>query len=335
MNAAVESRELITLDGLGVPLRGTYHKPQDALGIPDRNRIGVVFLNSLFLPRTAAGDSAVYWAEAFAALGYPSFRLDLPGLGDTDAPLNTALQDFINAGGYESIASAKVKELVERFGLTGVVIIGHCAGAISAVYAAAVATECKGLVLMDPYFFLPQRMRQSRVWKRLGRWAAGNSFGAALSNIYDWLKDVRLALRGKRPPENANACLLRRWEEVASRGLPILLLKAPGRKTPGMKPRVGEFDYLEYIQRLAYGKTEVVIQLIEGTDHSFANRVGRAAVRQHIENWLTTYFPIASIEDSTPNAYHSQASKSSIVDENRAPRLLGRDPLENLKFIRI
>ena len=70
----IESRELITLDGLGVLLRGTYHKPQDKLSrsrqdIRDRNRIGVVFLNSLFLPRTATGDSAVYWAEALCSAG--------------------------------------------------------------------------------------------------------------------------------------------------------------------------------------------------------------------------------------------------------------------------
>ena len=33
--------------------------------------------------------------------------------------------------------AANVKELVEGMGLSGVVIIGHCAGAASALYAAA------------------------------------------------------------------------------------------------------------------------------------------------------------------------------------------------------
>jgi pimeloyl-ACP methyl ester carboxylesterase len=322
----IESRELITLDGLGVLLRGTYHKPQDKLSrswqdIRDRNGIGVVFLNSLFLPRTATGDSAVYWAEAFAALGYPSFRLDLPGLGDTDAPLNTALLDFINAGGYESIAAAKVGELVERFGLSGVVIVGHCAGAISALYAAAASKKCKGVVLMDPYFHLPQQLKESKAWKRLVRWGAQSRFGAVLSNIYDRLKRIRLSLRGNTLPENANVGLLRRWEEVAAKGLPILLFKAPGRKTAGMKPREGEFDYLEYILGLARGKTDVTVQLIEGTDHSFANRVGRAALRQHMQHWLSACFPISGIEDFAPSAYDSTAIENEVVYENHAPCL--------------
>ncbi len=97
MNQAIEGRELITLDGRGVLLRGTFHRPRGSSsdsepGASTRNRIGIVFLNSLSLPRAATGDSAVYWAESFADCGYPSFRLDLPGLGDTagDIPLGVA-----------------------------------------------------------------------------------------------------------------------------------------------------------------------------------------------------------------------------------------------------
>ena len=66
---------------------------------------------------------------------------------------------------------------------------------------------------------------------------------------------------------------------MATTGMPILILKAPGLKAVGKKPRVGQFDYLKYVTKLAGSKSQVTIELIEGTDHSFANRVGRAAVR--------------------------------------------------------
>jgi pimeloyl-ACP methyl ester carboxylesterase len=305
MNEAIESRELITLNGLGAPLQGTYHRAARLLSASRRepaeeNRVGVLFLNSLFLPRTATGDSAVYWADSFAAVGNPCFRVDLPGLGDSDAPLNTSLLDFINAGGYESIASAIVKELVARFNLSGIVIVGHCAGAITALFAAAANKECKGLIILDPYFFLPPQMKKSQTWKRLVRWASSSRFGGALSNTYDLLKKVRLALHGNQPPSNANFPLLKRWIDVASKGTPILLFKAPGRKSPGMKPRVGEFDYVKYILAKAGRKNQVVVQLIEGTDHSFANRIGRTAVRRHTEQWLSAYFPSIRAEDSAP-----------------------------------
>lgn len=305
MNEAIESRELITLNGLGTPLQGTYHRTPERIVASrresgERDCIGVLFLNSLFLPRTATGDSAVYWAEAFAACGHPSFRMDLPGLGDSDAPLNTALLDFINAGGYEAIASAIVKELVERFSLSGMVIVGHCAGAVSALFAAAASKECKGLVILDPYFYLPQQMKKSRAWKRLVRWASSNRFGGTLSNAYDRLKKARQALRGSSPPGNANFPLLKRWIDVAAKGTPILLFKAPGRKSPGMKPRAGEFDYLAYILAKAGRKSQIDVQLIEGTDHSFANRIGRTTVRQQTERWLGAYFSSGKAEHTAP-----------------------------------
>lgn len=325
MSRVIASRELIALDGGGVIVHGTYHRPDNlrARNVPSlsgQSRVGIVFLNSLFLPRTATGDSAVYWADAFAKCGYPSFRIDLPGMGDSDASLNTALLDFINAGGYESIASAKIKELVERFHLSGVVILGHCAGTVSAIFAAAVGKECRGLLLLDPYFFLPQQLKKTKAWKRLVRWGSESRLGGFLSAAYDRWKTIRLLLRGSVPPANANFPLLKRWKEVAAaRGLPILLFKAPGRKAAGTKPRIGEFDYLQHVVALAGHRGKVSIQLIEETDHSFANRAGRAAVRQHIENWLSIHFPCTPQEHITSDILQPSEGEDRIACESQAP----------------
>ena len=213
-------------------------------GVSTRKPVGLVFLNSLSLPRAATGDSAVYWAESFANYGYPSFRLDLPGLGDTAGNIPTDVLSFINEGGYAPIAAAKMKELVEHFNLSGVVLVGHCAGTVSAIYAAAcMGKECKGLVLLDPYFDMPQAIRP-RVRRGVSDWALRSNQAGYSSNIYHRIRKTGLIFRGSAPPRNANFALLSRWKEVASTGLPVLLLKAPGRKTKGTKPRIGEFDYL-------------------------------------------------------------------------------------------
>jgi pimeloyl-ACP methyl ester carboxylesterase len=305
MDRAIDGRELITLDGLGVLLRGTLHKPRETgcdsePGIEIRNRIGVVFLNSLSLPRTATGDSAVYWAESLAESGYPAFRFDLPGLGDTAGAIPNELLDFINVGGYGPISSAKIEELVERYGLSGVVLVGHCAGTVSAIFAAAGCTaNCKGLILMDPYFHLPQAVR-SKVRRGLSDWALQSNLGRLLSNIYDRVRDILLLFKGNSPPRNANFPLLNRWKQVASTGMPILLLKAPGRKAAGTKPRAGEFDYLQHILRLAGRKSKVTVELIEGTDHSFANRQGRRAVQERCERWLGEHF---STQEQLPRRF--------------------------------
>jgi pimeloyl-ACP methyl ester carboxylesterase len=320
---AIDTRELITLDGLGIPLRGTFHKPRlngisPVESAAKEKRVGVLFLNSLSLPRTATGDSAVYWANAFADDGYPCFRMDLPGLGDSDGEFPGDFLDFVNSGGYAAIASSKIKELVARFNLSSVVIMGHCAGAVSAIHAAASCKECKGLVLLDPYFHLNQAVRP-KVRQELSVWARRSNVGKVLSNVYDRMRDLLLHLKRNALPKNANLPLLSRWKELASSGLPILLLKAPGLKAPGTKPRVGEFDYLKHILDLAGRKSLIVVQLIEGTDHSFANRLGRSAVREHTRNWLDTIFPLAETEKPamTPPGLKASYNEKSTTNQER------------------
>lgn len=303
MLEAIPTRELITLDGIGIPIRGTYHRPSNSpTGLlaysTGQERPGVLFLNSLSLPRAATGDSAVHWADSCAERGYPTFRIDLPGLGDSEGDLCTDLLDFINGGGYTNIAAAKVRELVKREGLSGVIIVGHCAGAVSALYAAAATKECKGLIMMDPYFHLPQMIRP-KLRQKLSDWARSSRVGGLLSDFYDRCRDLVLFVRSGRAPGNANFMLLNCWKQTAATGMPILLLKAPGLKTTGTQARAGQFDYLKYVVGLAGNKSQVTVNLIEGTDHSFANRSGRAAVRQQIGSWLDRYFPLEGMGEST------------------------------------
>src|ERR1700744_4482659 len=132
-----ETRELFELPGDRVLMRGTFHKPVrrnvTQAGNADRTA-GILFLNPMATPRSLTGDAGVYWATAFASLGYPSFRCDLPGSGDSPGEIPIEFLDFINNGGYGGVTAAKIKELTSRFGLSGTVIFGHCASATTAIY---------------------------------------------------------------------------------------------------------------------------------------------------------------------------------------------------------
>jgi hypothetical protein len=55
---------------------------------------------------------------------------------------------------------------------------------------------------------------------------------------------------------------------------------------------VGEFDYLQHALKLAGRKSRVSVRVAEGANHSFANRLGREAVRVHTETWLDEFFPL-------------------------------------------
>lgn len=303
MKETIESHELFVLNDFGGIVRGTYHKtyhessgPQSSL--TEKDPIGVVFLN-----RSGHGDAVVCWADSFAEHGYPSFRLDLPGFGDSEGDTPTEWLEFINSGGYASIISAKIGELTARFNLSGVVIVGHCAGAVSALYTAVASRECRGLVLMDPYFDLPRTVSR-KIRRQLSDWALQSRFGRPLSDIYDLLKKIGLSLRGNMPPKNANLPLIRCWKKLASTGLPMLILKAPGRKNSSTKPRVGEFDYLKYVLELVDGRSQIVVKVAAGANHFFANRPGRAAVLDHTECWLNAYFPLTPCGSSAASMLH-------------------------------
>jgi pimeloyl-ACP methyl ester carboxylesterase len=192
-----------------------------------------------------------------------------------------------------------------------VVIVGHCAGSVTAVFAAAACDECNGLILMDPYFHLPVAKRPE-VREHLSDWVRRSSIGRIFSNIYDRAKVVRLFLRGVTPPGNANIALLGKWKQVAATGLPILMFKAPGIKAAGSKPRLGEFDYIRHVLKLAGRKSRVTVKTVETADHSFANRAGREPVRREIEIWLDTYFPLQGLEAS------AQAASLSTVNYNQS-----------------
>jgi pimeloyl-ACP methyl ester carboxylesterase len=283
MNTAIDGRQAISVTVGGLCLRGTYHTVSSK-STPSGNCVGLLFLNPGFTPRAALGDSAVYWCDSLARLGYPCFRFDLAGLGDSDGEAPPQILDFINKGGYAAAVSALIKALVERYALAGMLLAGHCAGAVTAIFAAPLTKECVGLVLTDPYFFLPQD--RTRFWLELRSWSTWSRIGAMVSSIYYMLRHLRLLIGRNRPPRNANLPLLRCWNQLSSAGLPMLVLKAPALKSSGLKPRIGEFDYLGYLQSIASPRNRVSIQLIEDTNHSFADKHGRTAVRENIEQWL-------------------------------------------------
>jgi pimeloyl-ACP methyl ester carboxylesterase len=300
MKQSIDSRELFVLYGPDTAVRGTLHKTSaERSGNPadriETDRVGVLFLNSTSPTRAANGDTAVYLAESVAQRGYPSLRIDFPGFGDSGGDPPAGLNDYINKGGFAAIASAKIKELEMRFNLKGVVIVGHCAGAVSAIFAAAASEECRGLVLMGPYFHLPQSLKPLPRDPASSRAASSQITVDETSTEIDNPEEKRHpSLAGEGLPDNANVALLNCWKKVASAGVPILLLKGPDRKASDAKLKAGEFDYLEYLLRSAGPRGQVTIKEVEGSNQAFANRQGRMAVRQETEEWLQAYFPLAA-----------------------------------------
>jgi pimeloyl-ACP methyl ester carboxylesterase len=288
----VGMRQLTTLDGGGVLLHGTYHKPTSAAGTEAKissTTLGIMFTNALSSPRSLVGDSGVYWATSFASGGYPSFRFDFPGLGDSYGELPNDLLRFTNEGGYAAVASSKARELVQKYHLSGVVMFGHCAGATTAIYGASSCTECRGLILLDPYLTLSRALTVT-LRPGLVLWIRRSRAGAILRATYDRVRALKTIFGKGDLPENTNFEAIKRFKEIVSRGTPILILKAPETAISGGAGNANTFDYFEYIRSFAVQGNQISIRTIEDTDHSFSNHAGQLSVRQHTEAWLREHF---------------------------------------------
>lgn len=292
MNQTAEARELFVLHDQGVHVFGTFHKSKADLASHPRDRIGLIFLNGFLATRAGQGDAMAGWADGFAEHGYSCFRLDLPVHGDSPGEPPEDWLGYINMGGYAEIAAAKINELAARFHLSGVVLVGQCAGCVTSIFAAAAINQCRGLILMDPYFFLPPPLT-STVRDKLYVWRLQTRIGRFCSFLYQRLKAIRLTLSKGGLPETANTALLARWKTLTSAGLPVFILKAPNGKDAGDKPGTGEFDYLAYIKRISGKPDNITVSIIEGANHTFTNRLGRDELRRRTEEWLSAWFPLS------------------------------------------
>jgi pimeloyl-ACP methyl ester carboxylesterase len=310
MLTAIEDRELIGVAMGEVLLRGTYHRPREQR--PDS--IGILFLNSGGDPRSGPGGTAVYWAESFAKRGYPSFRLDLPGLGDSSDEAPQKWNDFldlVNDGHYTSCISNVAQTLTERYNLSGIVIVGHCAGSVSGIFAAAACEQIKGVVALEPYFFR-REVERPAIRHEISALATRNKLIFHIGRTYRQLKKLVGMAAWSSLPKNANLPLLHCWKRLSSGGLPMLSLS-----TRAGSSRVGDFDYFRWIQKASRRGSRLNVKFIQGAHHSLADDTGREGVRRFTEEWLATFFPLV---EGAENLH----SERLTFHRHRKPTMSGR-----------
>jgi pimeloyl-ACP methyl ester carboxylesterase len=280
----------------------------------DAGKTGVLLLNSGFLPRSAQGDLSARLADKMAGAGFPVFRFDLPGLGDSEGDLPEDAVTFVRLvekGAFAPYASALAAELVELYNLDKIVMGGLCGGGITSLFGATASKSIpiSGIIMLDPTFNLvqvqePQIQKRSRwsswnealllrtkaAYEELRVWILAQRLGAPLQRAYARLRAAMQSRRQccARPmsailPKEANLKLILSFERLAAAGLPILVVTAQNPRRAAVS-----FDYLDYLLRKGRGK--VIYRTIEGTNHSFVEGVGPKAVMELTEEWLKVNF---------------------------------------------
>lgn len=317
-----EMRKALQLDIAGHRLFGTLH--DQALSStshhqPPSGRIGVLLLSFGQQPRSWVGDLGSSIADRLDMQGYPTFRFDMPGLGDSPGEIPIHLEELwrdILRGAHETPLHALCDELVRRYSLKGLVVGGFCGGAVTALYAVnARSPLIIGLVLLEPEMALVRtnsqsaasattpltvdsfqerldilwlRIRSPDSWRRL---VQGNSdFKFWLGLWYGLLdftsrKISNIGRRKKLLPEETNHRMLDSWQLARRLRIPTLVLSvdSPNRnkyyRAYGLQPGVPDL------------KSSLQWVEIPNTTHAMLTGGAKEAVGKHFETWIYSNFP--------------------------------------------
>ncbi|NOZ01887.1 MAG: hypothetical protein GXP54_08370 [Deltaproteobacteria bacterium] len=272
-------------------LVGTCHEPDD--NGPEKPRgIGFLFFNAGHVPREGHAGMIARIGDELANLGFPVFRFDLPGLGDSQGDLPVGLDDFfqiVHDGAYSEPAVALAKEVIARNGLSGLVLGGLCGGAATALFVADEAPEIvAGLVELEAEFLKPgsedpeklsSKLTSRASWLRLLTGHSRYRIGKLLP------RGLLLRLFGRRLlPKRTNMRLVNIWQRIVEVELPVMVIMAGGR--------VRETFYDE-VKQVLFGKADcpsVTVLSVPHTNHIFTTGNAPRLILRGVTDWATNHF---------------------------------------------
>jgi pimeloyl-ACP methyl ester carboxylesterase len=129
--------------------------------------VGVVFFNAGVVHRVGPHRINVKIARRLSAMGVPSIRFDLSGLGDSG-------RSTANAASSHSLQASKdirdaLDALTNACGVNKFVLCAVCSGTVHSYDAAAADPRVVGLILLDSYIYPTARSRRNHFFLRVKR----------------------------------------------------------------------------------------------------------------------------------------------------------------------
>lgn len=295
-------RNALVIEWNGLILHGTSH-----VGSGPVSR-GILFFNSGSLPRSSRGDLSAQLADALAHQGFACFRVDLPGLGDSQGELPgqyLELYRYIQQGGYAQCGADLTRLLLDQYRLSEMTLLGICGGALTCIFTAAQFDHksVPRLVLLDLPFLLyegtsaadtQQRaqpslygkaLRQAKSWQAaIHDWILERSWEPYVTAAYRSMRSLAAtAVPKRRLPANANLKTLGMLSHLLEAGRSALLVTAQP-----LTPTPPGFDYIAHLKKRNYQGLQHI--KIYGTTHSFVENGGREAVLDAVGKWLSSSF---------------------------------------------
>ena len=257
-------------------------------------RPAVVILNAGVIHRVGPHRLHVRLARRLAADGLTSLRLDLSGIGDSQA-LSGEL-----AFRERAVADARVAmdELTARTGARRFVLFGLCSGADNALATALADDRVVGLVVLDPPAYATRRARARQLVARareLGgkratlRWSAAAAARRARARLEALARrherapdDAAPPQSGRElPPPDAYRAML---ATLADRGVRVLAVH-----TGALGVRYNHADQL--FERFPELRGRIDTAYFPDANHMFTERAAQARLITAAVTWLDHTFP--------------------------------------------
>lgn len=250
------------------------------------NRPAVILLNAGLIHRVGANRLYVRVARALAQAGYPVFRFDFSGIGDSETRQDVLdLDEALRLDIADALAHMEASQSSRSF-----VLFGLCSGANNGFRYAVQDDRITAVVLIDPVAFrtfrhkvrfFGRRLFRPRVWWNVLR--GRNAF------VRDFLRRVA----GRQTPEQQieNAYPLGPGRAEMRNGLRTLIdreVEALIVYTGGLE---WQYNYREQFQDMFPEESvspRVQVEFLEDADHTFSAEAHKVWIVELATTWIAS-----------------------------------------------
>lgn len=305
-------RQILNIEVNHVGLVGTYHRPSpNAMPTPRALRPAVLLLNFGQVRRCGPGNLSADMADRLCRQGYPVFRFDMPGLGDTPGDLPAYHETYwrsVESGEQVKWVCGLMAAIKRQFPTPGFILGGLCGGALTGILVAERRrSSVLGLILMEPAVRrtpplcsegVPHAASSSLglgAWRSLQRTltslvcrirlkASNTKWFGTLRHGYRSTERMVCSLRGKQFPAMMNAPVILCWQRLEASKLPMLVMMAPGT----------DRDFIKQAVFPGERRSRMICIDMDGTNHLFTAGDGKQVAIDVAAGWMSVNYPIGA-----------------------------------------
>ena len=252
-------------------------------------RPAVLFLNTGANNHIGANRLTVKLARDFAASGFASLRIDVAGIGDSNAWPGTP-DNLTDSIGSCADVRAAIDWLEER-GYRQCVVVGLCSGAHLAFNSAFLDSRISGMVLVNPQLFVFTEQDNLSLFKRWLQQAWQGMLRSKISLAPYTPKSLRRIFKRTAAKVAKNGELSTLFGRLANRGVETLLVYS------------GDDIGLDVLEihlgpraKIQDNHRNIRLEIIAGADHTMAKRWARDYLAAVLARFLLSTAPPVEVQ---------------------------------------